>query len=74
MTKAVKSDLRKVLKLIVDSVEKRLTHLPPREAAAARKKIRRIAAATASRGRRKVSKAGRARTRRASQRTRAKIS
>ena len=55
MPKAVKSDLQKVLKLIADSAEKRLSHLPPKEAAAVRKKIRRIASATAARGRKKVS-------------------
>jgi hypothetical protein len=55
MTKAVKSDLQKVLKLIVDSAERRLAHLPPKEAAVLRKKIRRIASATAARSRAKVS-------------------
>jgi hypothetical protein len=55
MARAVKSDLQKVLNLIVDSAEKRLSHLPPKEAAAVRKKIRRIASATASRGRKKRS-------------------
>lgn len=55
MARAVKSDLQKVLKLIVSSAEKRLSHLPPKEAAAVRKKIRRIASATASRGRKKAS-------------------
>ena len=55
MARAVKSDLQKVLNLIVDSAEKRLSHLPPKEAAAVRKKIRRIASATASRGRKNVS-------------------
>jgi hypothetical protein len=55
MARAVKSDLQKVIKLIVDSTEKQLSHLPPKEAAAARKKIRRIASATASRRRKEVS-------------------
>ena len=53
MPKAANSDLQKVLQLIVDSTEKRLSHLPPKEAAALSKKIRRIATVTASRSRKK---------------------
>ena len=70
MTKAVKSDLEKVLKLIVASAEKRLAHLPKKEADAARKKIRQIAADIASRGRRKPSKTARTAVSRDSKRSR----
>ena len=71
MTKAVKSDLQKVLKLIVASAERGLSHLPPKEAAAVRKKIRRIAAATASRSRKEISKPGKTRASAVSPRSRA---
>ena len=74
MARAGKTELEKVLKLIVDSVEKRLSQLPPKEADAARKKIHRIAAATASRGREKVIKSARVRPRNASSHPRAKVS
>ncbi len=74
MTKAAKSEFQKVLKLIVDSVEKRLSELPPKEAAAARKKIHRIASEAASRGRAKNSKPARTRGRSVSPRSRAKVS
>jgi hypothetical protein len=74
MTKAPNSELEKVLKMIVASAEKRLAHLPPNEAAAARKKIRRIAAETASQSRRKSSKAVRTRVRRVSSKSRVKSS
>ena len=74
MTKAVKSELEKVLKLIVASAEKRLAHLPPKEAAAVRKKIRRIAAETASQGRGKSSKPKPTRARRVLPKSRAKVS
>ena len=70
MTKAVKSDLQKVLKLIVASAERGLSHLPPKEAAAVRKKIRRIAAA-ASRSRKEISKPGQTRASAVSPRSRA---
>jgi hypothetical protein len=56
--------------LIVDSAEQRLSHLPPGEAAAARKKIRQIAAATASQGREKGSKSARTGASRVSPRSR----
>ncbi len=49
MTKEVKSDLQKVLTVLVESAEKRLTHLTLEEADAVRSEIRRIAAETASR-------------------------
>lgn len=74
MTKAVKSDLQKVLKIIVETVEKRLSHLPAKEAAVLRKEIRRIASDTASRGREKVSRPARTRARRVSRRSGAKVS
>ncbi len=74
MAKPVKSDLQKVLKLIVASAERRLSHLPPKQAAVVRKKIRRIAAATVLRGRRKASKPAGTRARRVSPRPRAKVS
>ena len=74
MAKPVKSNLQKVLKLIVDSAERRLSHLPPKEAAVVRMKIRRIAAATVSRGHRKASKPARTRARSVSPRPRAKVS
>lgn len=74
MIKAAKSELEKVLKLIVASAEKRLAHLTPKEAAAIRKKILRIAAETASQGLGKSSKPARARARRVSPRSRAKSS
>jgi hypothetical protein len=64
MAKSATSDLEKVLKLLVASAEKRLAHLPKKEAAAARKKIRQIADATASRGSRKPSGAARTAVRR----------
>ena len=74
MTKPVNSEFQKILKLIVDSAEKQLSLLPPKEAAAARKKIRRIALATASRVRAEACKPARARSRRASPSPRAKVS
>ena len=74
MTKAAKSEFQKVLKIIVGIVEKRLSHLPAKEAAALRKKIHQIASATASRGLEKVSKLAGTRARRVSRRSRAKMS
>jgi hypothetical protein len=74
MTKAVKSEFQKVLKLIVDTVEKRLSHLPPREAAAARKKIHQIALEAGLRGRAKFSKPAPTRARRPTPRSRPKAS
>ncbi|MBZ5659794.1 MAG: hypothetical protein LAO08_05245 [Acidobacteriia bacterium] len=73
MAKPGKSELEKVLKLIVDSAEKRLSHLPPKDAAAVRKKIRRIASATASLGRVKAPKPARTHARAASRRSRTRI-
>jgi hypothetical protein len=63
MAKAIKSDLQKVLKLIVASAEKRLTHLPPKQAAVVRRKIRRIASEIAAQGSRKTAKSPRPRAR-----------
>jgi hypothetical protein len=74
MTKAVKSDLKKVLKIIVKTVEKRLAHLPVKEAAVLRKEIRRIASDTASLGSEKVSRPARTRVQRVPGRSRAKVS
>lgn len=47
MAKSRNPELEKVLKLIVDSAEKQLSELPPKQAAAARRKIHRIATETA---------------------------
>jgi hypothetical protein len=55
MARAAKSELEKVLKLIADSAEKRLSHLSPKQAAVVRKKIQRIVSETAAQGRKKVS-------------------
>jgi hypothetical protein len=74
MSKAVKSEFQKVLKLIVDSAENRLSQLPPKEAAAVREKIHRIASDTASLGGKKAAKPARQRARRVSPRSRAKVS
>jgi hypothetical protein len=74
VAKPVKSEFQKVLELIADSAEKRISHLPPKEAAAARKTICRIVSATAARGRAKSAKPARARARGASRRTGAKVS
>lgn len=56
MTKEISSDLQKVLDVLVESAEKRLTHLAPDEADAVRGEIRRIAAETASQSESKSAK------------------
>ena len=68
MTKQDKSDLQKVLNVLVESMEKRLGHLSPEEAEGVRKEIRRIAAETVSQSHGN----SRARTKRAGSRPRKK--
>jgi phage terminase Nu1 subunit (DNA packaging protein) len=51
MKKQGKSDLQKVLSVLVESMEKRLAHLTADEADAVRKEIRRIASETVSQSR-----------------------
>jgi len=74
MTKGVKSDLQKVLDLIVASAEKRISSLPPKVAAAAREKIRKIASELAAQGARKTPKRAGNSARSASPRSRSKKS
>jgi hypothetical protein len=72
MAKPGNAELKKVLQLIVESAEKRLSHLPPKEAAAVRKKIRRIASETASHGHANMIKPARPLARRSPRRSRKK--
>ncbi|MBZ5644801.1 MAG: hypothetical protein LAO19_18740 [Acidobacteriia bacterium] len=74
MARPGKTEFEKVLKLIVDSVEKRLSQLPPKQADAARKQIHKMAAEAASISRKNAAKPARARSRRGTSRSRAKLS
>lgn len=74
MARPGKTELEQVLKLIVDSVEKRLSQLPPKQANAARKEIHKMAAEAVSISRKNAAKPARAQARRGTSRSRAKTS